>query len=154
MKIISSHTKTVFNKRVFPVFWYGGLLLFLGLVIYGRMWSETPLLVIIPVFMMIFGAVWLKSSVFLMVDSVFDCGDYLLVKKGKISTRIEINEIAYVDEHILSYPHTVTLKLKNPSQLGCDIVFCPSFDTSLNPFDELAVTKSLSKRVNAWRRGG
>jgi hypothetical protein len=85
MRLVSSKM-TFFNKRVFPVIWFGFLIVFIGLSLFsgtGRnAVSPFPFLVV-PAFMIVFSYFVMKKLVFDLADEVWDDGDALVVKKSR-----------------------------------------------------------------------
>ena len=71
---------TFFYKRVFPIFWFGFLALFMigpTVISWNTGRAPNPMFLIMPIFMMVFGYFIMKKMVFSLVDEVFDAGDAL-----------------------------------------------------------------------------
>jgi len=150
--LISSRM-TFFYKRVFPIFWFGFLTLFmLAPAVIGWRSGEAsqPMLFIVPVFMMGFGYFIMKRLVFSLVDEVFDLGDVLLVKNGTCKERIPLAGITNVGYAQMANPPRVTLSLRQPSNFGERVTFCAP--TRLVPFSPSPVVEDLIKRVDAARQ--
>jgi hypothetical protein len=77
MRRISS-TLTFYYKRVFPVIWFGGLVLIGGIGLYAGLVKNTsgffPFLIVLPI-MFVPGTRYMKKLVFDLVDEVWDFGD-------------------------------------------------------------------------------
>ena len=85
MRRISSNW-TFFYKRIFPVFWFGFLVLFVGAAVFNMRGTGRFALVpfvIVPAGMFVFGLYFMRKFVFDLVDEVWDDGDALLVKKPR-----------------------------------------------------------------------
>ena len=85
MKKLTSKS-TFFNKKVFPLFWFGFLGVFFLTSLLGHLEENGPpvMFLIAPLFMAIFGYFIMKKYVFDLADEVYDEGESLLFrKKGK-----------------------------------------------------------------------
>jgi hypothetical protein len=144
---------TVFYKRVFPVFWFGFLALFLVGPFFFGSWSgqsPQPMFFIVPIIMMVFGYFIMKKMIFNLVDQVFDAGDALLVKNGAQQEQIPLSDITNVSYTPMMNPPQVTLSLRQPTSFGDKVTFCAP--TRLMPFASSPVIDDLIKRVDAARR--
>ena len=76
-----SSKMTFFYKRVFPVIWFGFLLLFIGFALFSPSRdiqdSSTPFL-IVALLMAVFGFWFMKKVIFNLADIVLDAGDALV----------------------------------------------------------------------------
>ena len=146
---------TFFYKRVFPIFWFGFLTLFMiGPIVVGWRSGENPqaMFFIVPVLMMGFGYFIMKKMVFNLVDQVFDAGDALLVKNGSQQEQILLADITNISYAQMMNPPQVTLSLRQPTSFGDKVTFCAP--TRLMPFATSPVIDDLVKRVDAARRRG
>jgi hypothetical protein len=70
-----SSRMTVFNKRVFPVIWFGFLILFIGVPIFSDQLANSatalPFL-FVPAIMIVAGYFIMKKLIFDLVDEVWD----------------------------------------------------------------------------------
>jgi hypothetical protein len=150
--LISSRL-TVYYKRVFPIFWFGFLALFMVGPLFFESWSGQslqPMFFIVPAVMMVFGYFIMKKMVFSLVDQVFDAGDALLVKNGAQQERILLSDITNVSYTPMMNPPQVTLSLRQPTSFGDKVTFCAP--TRLIPFASSPAIDELIKRVDAARR--
>ncbi len=152
MKRISSRY-TFFNKRVFPLIWFG----FLAVIIFASMLGKKaggnaalPFL-IFPIFMGIFGYFLMKKLVFDLADEVFDAGDSLVVRFGNDEERIPLANIVNLSYSYISNPQRVTLTLRNPGRFGKEVTFSPPL--RFVPFASSPIIAELIERVDAARRG-
>ncbi len=146
---------TFFYKRVFPIFWFGFLTLFMigpAVVAWRNGQSPQPMFFIMPIVMMVFGYFIMKKMVFNLVDAVFDLGDALLVKNGSLEEQIPLADIINVSYAQMANPPQVTLSLRQPTSFGEKVVFCAP--TRLIPFASSPLIDDLIKRVDAARRRG
>jgi len=151
MRRLSSNW-TFFNKRIFPVIWFGSLgvftLILSAVLILGPQDSLPPNIAAFfaaPVVMGVFGFVVLKWQVWRLVDRVLDCGSYLLVQNGDIEEKVHLNNIINVSVSDFTAPQRITLLLKNESKLGTEISFCPP--VQFNPFARCVVADDLIART-------
>ncbi len=150
MKRISSRM-TFFQKRVFPVFWFGFLLIFV--VAGARAASKTsagPTMLIVPAFMGLFGYFLFRKLIFDLADEVLDDGDSLVVRFGNQEDRIPLSEIINVSCSIMTNPQRATLTLRNPGHFGRQIAFAPP--QRLFPFMNNPVIDDLIERIDTARR--
>ncbi len=141
-------------KKVFPLFWFGFLSLFLAAALVGKAYLQTPVFVLAPLLMAGFGYVVMRKIVWDLADEVYDAGDHLLVKKDDIEERIPLSNIVNVSVVMLMNPPRITLLLNAPSRFGREIAFSPKRGLTLNPFARNAVADDLILRVDRARRGG
>jgi len=144
-KISSGMTR--FNKKVFPVFWFGFLAVFVvGGTLAGGLRTE-PMFLLVPGVMAVFGFFLMKKLVWDLVDAVFDYGDYLLVKNKGTEDRIMLSDIMNVSSSTLMNPPRVTLKLVRASKFGREIAFSPATKFTLNPFAKNEIAEDLIDRA-------
>jgi hypothetical protein len=150
-----SSRMTFFYKRVFPIFWFGFLTLFMigpAAVAWSSGQAPQPFFFIMPIIMMAVGYFIMKKMVFNLVDQVFDEGDALLVKNGSQEDRILLSDITNISYAQMMNPPQVTLSLRQPTSFGDKVTFCAP--TRFIPFATSPVIDDLIKRVDAARRRG
>jgi hypothetical protein len=149
VKRISSR-QTFFIKYVFPVIWFGFIAVFFTAAVSGPGRSFLPLLVV-PLFLAIFGFVLLKKLAWDLADEVYDCGDYLVVRKAGEEDNIALSNIMNVSASLLLNPPRITLKLVQPGKFGSEIAFTPIKAFTFNPFAKDQVSEDLIVRVDEAR---
>jgi hypothetical protein len=152
MSRISSHA-TFLYKRVFPIFWFGLLLLFLAFGLIGALRSERSpslLFLIVPLLMMAFGYFIMKKMIFDLVDEVVDVGDALMISNGGRQERVALSDIVNVSYASFVNPPRVTLLLRTPGAFGSRVTFCAPI--RLVPFSTSPVIDALIERIDAARR--
>jgi hypothetical protein len=152
MSRISSHL-TFLYKRVFPIFWFGLLLLFLAFGLIGALRSErfpSLLFLIVPLLMMAFGYFIMKKLIFDLVDEVVDLGDALMIRNGGLQERVALSDIMNVSYSSFVNPPRVTLSLRTPGAFGSRVSFCAPI--RLVPFSTSPVIDALIERIDAARR--
>jgi hypothetical protein len=147
-----SYGGTFLYKVVFPAFWFGllTLLMAMGVFTAGR---KQPIFIIQPLLMVVFGYFLFRKLVWTLADEVQDGGDYLLVRKGSIEQRIPMTNIINVSMSQFTNPKRLTLRLRNPCELGDEIAFIPQVPVfQWNPFARNAVVEDLIRRVDQARQ--
>lgn len=152
MKKISSGS-TVFYKRLFPVAWFGFLAFFLVKSLTLGAAEKDLMFLVVPVFMAIFGYLFMRKLLWVLADEVYDCGDYLLVKNRGSEERIELANIMNVNASMFMNPPQVTLRLINPGRNGNEVIFSPAEGLRLNFFTKSAVAEDLIVRAHRARTG-
>jgi hypothetical protein len=98
----------------------------------------------------VFAAVYPKL-IWALADEVYDGGDYLLVKRGRVEDRIALSDIMNVSSSVMVNPPRITLRLARPSKFGDEVAFAPMRPMTLNPFARSAIAEDLIVRVDAAR---
>jgi hypothetical protein len=147
-----SSRSTFFSKKVFPVIWFGFLVFFIIIALAGMAAKSEMIapLLIMPVFMAIFGYVIMKKLVFDLADEVWDTGDALLVKNKNEEELIPLTNIINVSYSVMVNPPRVTLTLRQPCRFGKEVSFSPP--VRFVPFSKSPIIADLIERTNAKRR--
>src|SRR5665213_14164 len=152
MKRISSRA-TFLYKRVFPLIWFGFIVLFVLTDLSAA--RRTPLQLIpflaVPLLMAVFGYILFRNLLFNLVDEVWDSGDELVVKNAGVEERIALKNIINVGFSTMINPEHVTLTLREPSRFGKEITFSPP--RRFMPFARSPIINGLIERVDQARRG-
>ncbi len=152
MRKISSGTGW-FQKRVFPVIWFGFLLLFgTGMIFNAKSILDVLFPLAIMLFMAGMGYFVVRQFVFDLCDEAWDAGTHLVFRKGLTKIEIEFTNIKNVG-YTLSNPPRVTLALREPSKLGSKIVFSPIIEAKFFFFKDPKIVEELIERVDMARRG-
>jgi hypothetical protein len=144
---------TFFYKRVFPLLWFGFLLVFIAVPIMtgSRSGSPPPLpFFIVPIFMMAGMYFVMRKLIFDLVDQVWDDGDSLLVRNRGEEERIALPEIKNVNYSPLVQPPRVVLSLRRNTVFGDQIAFCAP--VRFIPFASSPVITDLINRIDAARQ--
>src|ERR1700722_8130235 len=143
---------TFFYKRIFPVFWFGFLVLFIAIPLFfgGRQNGPPPFpFLIVPFLMMGFGYFIMKKLVFDLVDEVWDDGGSLLIKNRGEEERVALSDIKNVSYSPLINPPRVTLSLRRPTVFGDEITF--NAPMRFMPFSASPIIKELIDRIDLAR---
>jgi hypothetical protein len=144
-----------FQKRVFPVVWFGGLGVFSFFALFadtmsGENSGPPPLFAIFPIGMAIAGIFFMKKTVWLLMDEVYDAGDDLVVRNRGEEDRIALSEIVNIT--VTPGKSTfVTLRLRHACRFGSEIAFLPESSFSFNPFARNPIVEDLITRVDRAR---
>ena len=152
MRRISSKA-TFFNKRIFPVLWFGFIALFFAFPFFvGHRQNSTPPIAFLffPAIMALVGFFVMKKLVFDLVDEVWDDGDSLVVKNGGQEQRISLGDIKNVNYAPYMNPPRVTLMLRRPTLFGDQITF--SAPIRLIPLSTSPIINDLIDRIDAARQ--
>ena len=149
MKRISSK-QTFYLKRVLP-FALVAVAVAPFFVVYSTTGRFEPGTVMPAVLIVIVLAVIYPKLISDLADEVYDGGDYLLVKRGRIEDRIALSDIMNVNSSVMVNPPRVTLRLARPGKFGDEVVFSPVRPMTLNPFARNAVAEDLIVRADAAR---
>jgi hypothetical protein len=145
---------TFFNKRVFPVFWFGLLILFIGVPLVLSLARNTapppPPFFIVPAIMIAAGYFVMKRLVFVLVDEVWEDDSSLLIRNRGEEERVAFSDIKNVSYSPFVNPPRVTLSLRRSSVFGDDITF--NAPIRLVPFSRSPVVLDLIDRVDRARR--
>jgi hypothetical protein len=152
MRRISSKS-TFLYKRIFPIFWFGFLTLFVGISVFtlprSNQAAALPFLVM-PIVMMVFGYFIMKKFIFDLVDEVWDDGDALVVKNRDQTERIALADIKNVNYAALINPPRATLSLRRPSVFGDKVTFCAPI--RFVPFSTSPIIDELIERIDSARQ--
>jgi hypothetical protein len=151
MQRISSRM-TFFTKRVFPMAWFGFLVVWVVAVVMSRGGSRPiPVeILLIPAVMVVFGYFLMKKLVFDLVDEVWDAGSELIVRNKTVELHVPLAEIMNVSYTMFTNPQRVTLLLRENTPLGNEITFVPP--ARLFPLSRSPIVDDLIRRVDAARR--
>ena len=152
MRRVSSKA-TFFYKRIFPIMFFGILLLVMVAPMFAGSGSgQFPPLqfFIIPAIMAVFAYFVMGKLVFDLVDEVWDDGDALVVRKGTTEDRIALSDIKNVSYSALTSPPRVTLSLRQPTNFGSEVAFCAPL--RFIPFSTSPIIDELIDRIDAKRK--
>jgi len=148
-KISSGYT--AFMKKAFPALWFGFLGLFIIAILAKGAHAQSAMFIVIPCVMAVVGYLVMKKLIWNLVDEVYDCGDFLLIRNGSDEDHLPLSNIINVNSSMYTNPPVITLRLATPGKFGPDIAFSPLRPFSLNPFARNAVAEDLIVRVDKAR---
>jgi hypothetical protein len=144
---------TFFYKFVFPIFWFGFIVLFLVITLFvpTRSGQSPPIpALIVPIIMFVIGYFLMKKFVFDLADEVWEDGDTLVVKNRGQEQRIAFNEIKNVNYSPMMSPPRVVLSLRRPTVFGDQVAFCAP--VRFVPFATSPLIDDLINRIDAARQ--
>jgi hypothetical protein len=143
---------TVFNKLVFPVIWFGFLILFIGIPVFsGELANSATALpfLFVSAIIIVAGYFIMKKLVFDLVDEVWDDNDALVIKNRGQEERIALSEIKNVSYSPFMNPPRVTLSLRQRTVFSDQITF--GAPIRFVPFSTSPVINDLIDRVDLAR---
>jgi len=148
-----SSRQTFFLKRIFPVLWFGVVVLSLAAGLAGaRAGKAVPAPVfIVPLLLFVVGYAVIRRLVHDLADEVFDEGDALRVRFGSDEERIALADIINVGYTQFVNPPRITLTLRQPGRFGREVSFSPP-QSFFAPFVRNRLASELIERVEAARR--
>ncbi len=155
MRRISSRM-TFVNKRVFPTFWFGLVVLFVTVPLvlsFIRNTAPPPAIAFVVAALVIAGSYFLmKRLIFILADEVWDDGNALVIKKGGRRERVALSDIKAVSYSPLANPPRVTLSLLRATAFGDEIIF--NGPMRFSPIGGIPAIQDLIERVNRIQRTG
>lgn len=126
MKKLSSKTTFIF-KKIFPIFWFGFLSIFLCVGIFATINGSKPgpMFILIPIGMMAFGYFLMKKLIWDLIDEVYDVGTALLFRNKGAEFRVNLKDIKNVSYTTMTNPPRVTLSIRYQTELGDELSFSP-----------------------------
>ena len=152
IKRISSR-QTFFLKRVFPLLWFGLVVVSVVAGLAGARAGKAvpPPVFIVPLLLFVIGFVVMRKLVLDLADEVLDEGDALRVRFGSDEERIALTDIINVGYTQFVNPPRITLTLRQPGRFGREVSFCPP-QSFFAPFVRNKLARELIERVEAARR--
>jgi len=149
VKRISSK-QTFYLKKILP-FFFVAMAVAPVVLTYWQSGKLHPGLLVPAILIAVVFAVVYPRLVWGLADEVYDGGDYLLVKRGRLEDRIALSDIMNVSASLMVNPPRITLRLARPGKFGNEVAFSPVRPMSLNPFARSAVAEDLIVRADAAR---
>lgn len=146
MRKISSGM-TFWHRRAFPVFWFGFLALWSALAAPAIIKQGASIFILLmPLAMAAFGYLLMRWLIFPLADEVFLDNDDVIVRKDGKEARFPVRQIINVDSSVMVNPERITLTLREPCELGREIVFSPCFRFHL--FSRHPIAEELIAKAN------
>lgn len=155
-----SSSSTYFYKRVFPILWFGFLLVFLAIALWGTLYPQAsarpqPIMpfLLMPLLMGGIGFLVFRKLIFDLVDEVWLDGDWLVVKNHDEQRRVALSDVMNVNATTMTHPRRVTVMLRTDSRYGRSFSFMPASPLGfLSAFNPDPIATELIERVDALRR--
>jgi hypothetical protein len=154
-----SSSYTFFYKRIFPVLWFGFLLVFLAIALWGTLYPQAsarpqpvvPFL-LMPLLMAGIGFLVFRKLIFDLVDEVWLDGDYLVVKNRDEQRRVALSDVMNVNATTMTNPRRITVMLRTDTRYGRSFSFMPDSPRGfLSAFKADPIATELIERVDALR---
>lgn len=154
-KRISSRA-TFFYKRMFPVFWFGVLGLFLVIGLASERFEpglQSLPFIFMPLLIMVVGYLIVRLLLKDLVDEVWDNGkELLIVNEGHVE-HVPLSGIVNISYSGLTNPKRATLQLRHPGRWGEKLSFIPPRSTvKLFGLMDNEMVDDLVRRVDEARR--
>lgn len=146
-----SSRSTFFSKKVLPFVWFGFLALFMVGALASGSFRKDPIIPVIPCALAILGFFVMRKLVWDLVDEVYDCGDFLVIKNRGEEESVALSNIMNVSASPNMNPPRITLRLVERGKFGTEIAFSPVHGMTLNPFARNKVAEDLIVRVDRAR---
>jgi hypothetical protein len=154
-----SSSSTYFYKRVFPILWFGFLLTFLAVALWGTQQATTSVqpeqtvpFLLAPVFMAGVGFFIYRQLIHDLVDEVWLDGDWLVVKNRDEQRRVALSDVMNVNASTMTNPRRITVMLRTDSRFGRNLTFIPASPHGfMSAFKLDPIAAELIKRVDALR---
>jgi hypothetical protein len=153
MKRISTEF-TVHLKWAPFIFWPVLVVVFLLLIANGA-YDLAPSLLVGMGIAALFGVVnhyHTKAIRRNLVDAVFDCGNSLLLRRGREEETVPFSNIANVN--FMTEPARITLQLSTPGKFGGEVAFIPPPQLYFGPIPENEIANDLTARAVKARSTG
>jgi len=152
VKVISSR-QTFFIKKIFPVIWLGFLSVFTLVSVLGGAVRKDPVFLVIPVVMVLFGALMFRLLIWDLADEVQDSGDALIIRRRGVEDRILLSDVMNISMSRMTNPPRLSLRLRKPGKFGDEVSFIPPKNFSFNPFARHPLAEDLIQRTDRARSG-
>jgi hypothetical protein len=149
MKKISTPYMGAF--KIFPYAFFGFIAIFLILALQLGAWEKDRSFVVVPGIMAVAGWFFMKTALSNLMDEVFDCGEYLLVRRRGMEERVALADIINVDFTTHQPPARITLTLARPGPFGSRIAFAVPARIYLHPVPRSEIADELIARAHAAR---
>ncbi len=154
-----SSSSTFFYKRVFPVFWFGFLIVFFSISLWGTQHARMPAepgqiapFLLMPIFMAGVGFFIFRKLIHDLVDEVWLDGDWMVVKNRDEQWRVALTDVVNVNATTMTNPRRITVMLRTDSRHGRSFSFMPASPRRfLGAFSPDPIALELIERVDALR---
>ncbi|MGC8774709.1 MAG: hypothetical protein ACP5R6_05565 [Chlorobaculum sp.] len=148
MKKISG--STFYFKKVLPGIWFGFLSFFFVSSLLSGAAEKTPMLIVVPTIMAVFGYFLFKMLMWDLVDEVYDLGNKLLFRNNGREQRVNLRDIVNIGySQMSSSPERIVVTVRNEGPLGKELAFNPP--TRLFTFSKNPLVQELIERVDRAR---
>ncbi|MGD8985752.1 MAG: hypothetical protein PVI53_17130 [Desulfobacteraceae bacterium] len=126
MKRLSSKTTFIY-KKLFPLFWFGIVIIFICTGLLANIKGNGPGIIFIlgAIGMGVFGHFFMKKFFLDLIDEVYDEGTNLLFRNNGMEFRVNLRDIKNVSYTTLVNPPRVTLSIRYQTEMGDELSFSP-----------------------------
>jgi hypothetical protein len=149
-KISNSFT---FSLKLFPFVFYGFLAFMVVLLCIHGAVTKAPLLLAVPCAMGVMAYSFVSTTLRDLADEVYDCGDFLLVRKRGEEDNVPLSNIMNVKFVFWKTLPRIILALDAPGKFGTEIVFATPPQLYLGACPKNKIVEDLIVRVHQARSG-
>ena len=126
MKRLSAKSTFIY-KKLFPLFWFGLVIIFSCVGLLATIKENGPgiILIVGAIGMGIFGYFFLRKCFLDLIDEVYDEETDLLFRNKGMEFRVSLRDIKNVNYTTLVNPQKVTLSIRYQTQMGDELSFSP-----------------------------
>ena len=135
-----------------PFLFFGFLAVFTFLLVANGSYKTDPMFLVVLGVMAVIGYFSRKKSLQNVVDEVYDCGDFLLVRKRGEEDNIPLSNVINVNYN--ARPTRITLTLATPGKFGSEISFAPPPRLFVSPYYKNEIVGDLIARTTKARAAG
>jgi len=155
-----SAPSTYSYKRMFPIFWFGELAIFVmvagATIIDPNAWISSGQLAsfLLPMAFIGIGSFFIfKMLIADLVDEVWLDGDQLLIKNRGQQAQIALADVVNVNTSSMTSPRRITVMLRTDSRFGRNVTFIPDGSTRfMSAFKPDPIATELIGCVDAIRQ--
>jgi hypothetical protein len=116
-----------FALKMSPFLFFGLSAFIVVLVLRNGALQKAPMFLVFPFAIAFFGYYAWKANIRDLMDEVYDCGDYLLVKRSGQQDTVLISNINYVyfSTDRRGAQRRIHLRLDTPGKFGTELSFAP-----------------------------
>jgi hypothetical protein len=153
MKKIS--TPYTFSIKIFPFVFFGFLAFLFFLLLINGAYEKSPMFLVAVGVIAVLGFYHTKTSRRNLVDEVYDCGDFLLVRKRGEEDTVLLSNITNVNFSTdqRGVAARITLRLASPGKFGTEISFAPPPQIYIGSPRRSEVAEDLLARADKARSG-
>ena len=150
MKRLSSKTTFIY-KKLFPLFWFGIVIIFICTGLLADIKGNGPgvIFIVAAIGMGVFGYFFMKIFFLDLIDEVYDEETNLLFRNKGMEFRVNLRDIKNVSYNTWVNIPRVTLSIRYQTQMGDELSFSPPM--SWIPFLKNKDIVSLIDRIDRAR---
>ncbi len=129
--------------------WFGCIAFFLIVTIAKSAHDSIMVTIGILTFMGIMGFMMFRKMVWDLADEVYDTGDSLVFRRGRIEQIVRLKDIVNIDYSHMGSPERVVVHARETGEIGNELAF--PLPMRFNFFKKAPYVRELIERVDASR---